>query len=382
MAQEFGDVAELLEAVKPDEPVYAVRPHILRQTASDFIDRFPGDVLYAVKANPHLDFLRALYAGGIRHFDVASLSELKLIKEHFPAAHVYFMHPVKSVTAIREAAHRFDVSHFTVDHPDELAKIIIHTLPRKPTVIIRVAMPKGMAVYDLDGKFGCSAAEAIALVKAAAAEGLGVGLSFHVGSQCLYPSSYRKALDLVDDVIRATKLQPELIDIGGGFPVVYRNTNPPPLEEYIDAVHDGISQIKLHHPMQLLCEPGRALAASGASLIAKVELRRGNQLYLNDGVYGGISELRFNGLDVPMRAWRVNGSTGIVGGGHDLFRFCGPTCDSADILAGPFPLPGDIRMGDYIEFGQMGAYSMSMRSAFNGFQSAQHLIVNDQPLLP
>lgn len=382
MTQEFEDVATFLESVKPDEPTYAIRPHVLRQSAAEFVDLFPGDVLYAVKANPDLNFLRALYAGGVRHFDIASLSELQLIKEHFPAAQAYFMHPVKSVTAIREAAHRFDLTYFSIDHAEELAKIIIHTHPKKPTVIIRLAMPKGMAVYDLDGKFGCSAAEAIALAKAAAAEGFGLGLSFHVGSQCLHPASYRKALDLIHDVVRATGLQPELIDIGGGFPVAYRNTRVPPLEGYFEAIQDGLSQMKLHRPFRLLCEPGRALAAAGASLIVKVELRRGNQLYLNDGMYGGLSELRFSGLDVPIRVWRVNGSTRTLGGGQDLFSFCGPTCDSSDILTGPFPLPTDIRMGDYIEFGQMGAYSMSMRSAFNGFHQARHVIVKDPAFLP
>ena len=382
MTQEFSDVATMLAILKPDEPVYAIRPHILRHTAAEFVDQFPGDVLYAVKANPQPDFLRALYAGGVRHFDVASLSEIRLIKEHFPAAQAYFMHPVKSVTAIREASHTYNINHFVIDHPDELAKIIIHTLPKKPTVIIRLSMPKGMAVYDLDGKFGCSTAEAISLARSAAAEGLGIGLSFHVGSQCLQPSAYRQALDLIDDVIRATGLQPELIDIGGGFPVAYRNTTIAPLSEYIEAVEDGLSQIRLPCPVNLLCEPGRALAAPGASLITRVELRRGNQLYLNDGMYGGISELRYSGLDVPMRTWRVNGCAQPVTGGLDLFRFCGPTCDSSDMIAGPFPLPADIQLGDYIEFGQMGAYSISMRSAFNGFHNALPVIVNDTAFLP
>ena len=378
---EYENTGAVLMALKPDEPVYALRPHEAERAAQHFVRNFPGDVLFAVKANPHPALLRALYAGGIRHFDTASLKEIRLIKDLFPAAPAYFMHPVKSVTAIREAAHKHNITRFVVDHPDELAKIIIHTMPHKPVIGIRLAMPRNMAVYDLGGKFGCSVAEAVALARAAAVEGMAVGFCFHVGSQCLDPSAYKKALELVGQVIAAGNIHPEFIDVGGGFPVAYRHTKLPPLEAFITTIKEGVAALKLEHPTQLLAEPGRALVAAGASLIVKVELRRGNQLYLNDGMYGGISELRFAGLDVPMRVWRVNGDAKIVRTATEDFRFCGPTCDSADILEGPFSLPADIRAGDYIEMGQMGAYSLSMRSDFNGFQDAQIVIVKDDAFI-
>jgi ornithine decarboxylase len=292
------------------------------------------------------------------------------------------MHPVKSVHAIRDAAHKLSISHFVVDHPDELAKVLIHTMPHKPVIMIRLAMPRNMAVYDLGGKFGCSTAEAVALARAVSSEGLAVGFCFHVGSQCLEPAAYTRALALVGDVVRSAKIHPEIIDVGGGFPAAYRNVTLPPLSEYVGAILSGMAQIKLDYPTRLLAEPGRSLAAPSASLIVKVELRRGNKLYLNDGMSGGLSELRFAGIDVPMRVWRVNGAAKILTSSQDDFRFCGPTCDSADVIEGPFALASDIQNGDYIEFGQMGAYSISMRSDFNGFLKAAVVNVKDSAFLP
>ena len=383
---EYDNIGAMLASRKPDVPVYALRLHEAERAAAEFVEKFPGDVLYAVKANPLPEILRALYAGGIRHFDTASLTEIRQLKEIFPAASAYFMHPVKSPAAIREAYQKHGITTFVVDHADELAKILIHTTAihgtqLKPVMAIRLAMPRGMAVYDLGGKFGCSVVEAVALARAAAAEGLAVGFCFHVGSQCLDPAAYQKAIALVGNVITAANIHPEFIDVGGGFPVAYRQTKLPPLTDYMNAIKVGIADLKLQHPTRLLAEPGRALAASCASLIVKVELRRGNQLYLNDGMYGGLSELRFAGLDVPMRVWRVNGNVRLLASGNEDFRFCGPTCDSADILEGPFPLPSDIRAGDYIEFGQMGAYSVTLRSDFNGFQHADIVSVKDEAFI-
>ncbi len=380
MIGEFRDIGSMLTASKPDEPIYAIRPHELRHAAQNFTHHFPGDVVYTVSANPYPEFLRALHAGGIRHFAASSLPELKAVKDHLPDAEAYLLHPVKSATSIREAAHSYGVTHFAVDHADELAKIIVHTAPLKPTIVLRLSPPTGLA-YDPFGKFGCSEAEAASLVRAAAAEGLGIGLSFHSGAQELDPHTYRRALDFTCDIVRTTGLQPELIDIGGGFPVTYRNSCTRPLADYCDVIRDGLAQIKLHRPARVLCKPGRALAASGASLVLKVELRRGNRLYLNDGVHGGLEELHTRGIEPPMRAWRVNGQAHMLSSALDEFSFCGPTGDGSDRLAGPFALPGDIGMGDYIEVGQMGAYSMNRRSDFGGFLSATSVIVNDPAFL-
>ena len=185
----------MLAALKPDEPIYAIRPHELRHAAQIFhrpISRRRH--LYDVRANPHEEFLRALHAGGIRHFAVANLEQLRAVKESLPQAECHFLHPVKSVSAIREAAHTYNVTHFAIDHVDELAKIIVHTTPFKPTIVVRVAVPLDLAAYDPTGKFGCNVTEAAALMRAAAAEGLGIGLDFRLGAQSLDPTAWCRAL--------------------------------------------------------------------------------------------------------------------------------------------------------------------------------------------
>jgi ornithine decarboxylase len=369
-------VGAVLAARKSDEPFYAIRPHELNGAARHFTGQFPGTVLYAVSANPHPEFLHALGAGGIRHFDVASLNELRSVRAYVGDAVCYAAAPVKSVGFIREAAHDYGVSVFGADHPDELAKIIVHTAPLKPMILIRLAPPKG-AGWDPSGKFGCSAAEAAALMRAAAAEGLGIGLGFRLGAQRLDPGEWCASLATVGDTIKASNIQPELISVGGGFPFARRNLGVPPLKDYIDAIRDGLSKLPLHNPPRLICMPGRSLAAAGASLVVKVELRRGNRLYLNDGMHGGLAELHLHAADPPLRVWRINGGVKLLTAPLDQFAFYGPTGDAADMIPGPFALPAEIGMGDYIEIGQMGAFSMSLRSDFGGFLSAASVIVND-----
>lgn len=378
---DFTTVDSLLTSLRPDIPVYAFRPAHTEKLAADFIRQFPGDVLYAVKANPHPLHLAALVRGGICHFDTASIAEIRLIRQLYPDAACYFMHPVKTAEAIKEAALIHNVTHFVVDHPDELQKVINNTRSNSllgVVAVLRLAMPRGRAIYDLGGKFGCSVAEAVSLAITAREAGLGVGISFHVGSQCLDPTAYGEAMQRVAAFIENAGIMPCLIDVGGGFPVAYTHTTLPDFSRYIEAIEGGLAAMAIDHPPRLLAEPGRALSAAGASLLVRVELRRDQQLYLNDGMYGGLSELRYAGLDCPMSVWRVGaGATQRLTSSTADFRFMGPTCDSADILDGPFSLPHDIRAGDYIEIGMMGAYSITLRSDFNGFSDAKVVTVGD-----
>lgn len=369
MTGEFRDVGAMLAALKPDEPLFAIRPHELRRAAQSFISQFPGDVIYNARANRHNAFLHALHAGGVRHFTAATLEQLRTVKNELPDAAGYFLHPVKSATAIFEAAHQYGVTHFGIDHIDELAKIIVRTTPLKPTIVVRLAVPRDLAVYDPTGKFGASVTEAAALMRAAAAEGLGIGLDFRLGSQSLDPTAWFRALALTGSVVETANLHPELINVGGGFPVANRGKDVRPLADYFTAIREGLALIRLHYPVRLTCTPGRALAAVGASLVLKVEMRRDNRLYLNDSTQGSMAGLRIYGSDAPMRVWRINGGAQLVSSARDDFSFYGSD-DGADLVAGPFLLPADIRIGDYIEIGQMGG-------AGNSFLSLASVIVND-----
>ncbi|HYC05484.1 MAG TPA: type III PLP-dependent enzyme [Azospirillaceae bacterium] len=380
MLPTYADAAAMVAALKPEEPVYCFRPHVLTEAARRFVAAFPGDVLYAVKCNPETVVLDALIQGGIKHFDTASLVEIETVKGRMGAAGCYFMHPVKQRGAIRAAYERHGVRHFVVDHPDELEKVTQETGgARDVVIVVRLATARGAAVYDLGGKFGTSVELGAELLKAADARGLRAGISFHVGSQCLMPSSYTAALRLASECLSQAGVTPAVLDVGGGFPTRYVGSEPPPLSEYMEAIRAGLEFIDRPADCKLWAEPGRGLVAAGASLVVKVELRRGDHLYVNDGLYGSLADLKFPGIVFPMRVIRPGGEATGEPAPMSLF---GPTCDCWDNLPGPYMLPSDVREGDWIEIGQAGAYTTATRTNFNGFFAGRFVTVQDPAFEP
>jgi ornithine decarboxylase len=246
-------------------------------------------------------------------------------------------------------------------------------------LFVRLALPKGAAVYDLSGKFGASPDDAARLLRAARPHSARLGVTFHVGSQCLDPAAYMRAMRLAADVIAAAEVQVEIVDVGGGFPVSYPDMTPAPLGAYIEAVDAGVAA--LPDGIRLWAEPGRALVAGGGSVVVQVQLRRGNALYVNDGVYGNLSDAGALGFGFPARRIRLGEAAADRTESADFALF-GPTCDSADRMKGPFRLPADMREGDWIELGQLGAYGACLGSRFNGFGPARLVEVADPPMLP
>lgn len=375
-------VAEVVAAERPSLPLHCLRPRTIEKAAADFVADFPGDVLYAVKCNPEPAVLRAVHAGGVHHFDCASPGEIALVRSLFPDATLHYMHPVKARAAIREAYRQHGVRDFALDSADELKKILVETsigagAPRDLGLFVRLALPKGNAVYDLSGKFGASRDETAALLRAARPHAARLGLCFHVGSQCLEPQAYGRALALAGETLAAAGVGVEVIDLGGGFPVPYPDCRPPPLAAYWRVITAAFRHLE-RPATRLWAEPGRALAAGGVSVVVQVQLRRGSTLYINDGVYGSLSDAGIPGFRFPARLLRPRGSPPSA----DLlpFELFGPTCDSADRMRGPFLLPGDVQEGDWIEIGQLGAYGGCLRTAFNGFDRAHLVEVADDPL--
>ena len=368
---------------RPSDPLLCLRPAALAAAARRFVDLFPGDVLYAVKCNPEPRVLRALWAGGIRHFDCASLAEIALVRKLLPASELHFMHPVKSRPAIRDAFHTYDVTDFAFDSADELAKILQETVPvglvGDPATLglfVRLALPKGGAVYDLSGKFGAPLDKAVELLRAARPHAARLGIAFHVGSQCLDPDAYARAMALAGEAIVACGVPVNIVDVGGGFPVSYPDMVPPPLEDYIAA----IDAAALPGNVRLWAEPGRALVAGGGSVVVQVQLRRGDTLFVNDGVYGNLSDAGALGFRFPARRIRLGEADADQGPLADFALF-GPTCDSADRMRGPFRLPTDMREGDWVELGQLGAYGACLRTGFNGFGKSELVEVADPSML-
>jgi len=365
MRQRFAGIEHVIEALAPGYPVYCLRPAVLEETVREFRALFPGTVLYAVKCNPHPRVLDALHAAGITHFDTASLPEIALIAERYRDATCYFMHPVKGRAAIQSAYGVYGVRHFVVDHPDELRKVLAEARGRDLTIVVRLATPPDPAtVYDLSSKFGCGVDAAAALLREIAAAGCRGGLAFHVGSQCGTPASYTQALALVGEVIARVGAAPSVIDVGGGFPARYAGTDLPPLAAYMAAIRAGLAALALPPETIVLAEPGRALVANACSLLVQIQLRKDGSLYLNDGVFGSLAEMALSSLRMPVRLWRRDGAAAAA---TLPFKLYGPTCDGLDVLPGTFELPADAREGDWLEIGQLGAYSNALATRFNGF---------------
>lgn len=368
---------EFVTAAAPEHPVAIARPHRVQAAGRWFTERFPGQVFYAVKANPALWALDALWAAGVRGFDVASEAEVKLVAERFPQARIAFMHPVKSRRAIRTAYHTYGVKIFALDSGDELDKIVEETGGAKNlTLIVRMAVSNDGASYPLIQKFGVSPLEAPALLRRArqATEEL-MGVSFHVGSQCMRPLAYKSAMLEVNRAIVAAGIVVDVVDIGGGFPAIYPEMNPAPLQAYMTEIAEGFEQMYVAQNAQLWAEPGRALVAEAGSILARVELRKGEALYLNDGGYGNLFDATHVQWRFPVKLLREKVSRAKLA----PFKFFGPTCDSLDQAAGPFMLPADIREGDYIEIGMLGAYSTSIATSFNGFGETLTVEAKDAP---
>ena len=362
----FATVEDVIEELKPGYPVYCLRPAELKRQAQFFLDSFPGRVMYAVKCNPHLVVLKALYEAGIRHFDTASLAEIALVREHLPQADCYFMHPVKSRAAIMTAQQVYNVDHFVIDHEKELDKIIATTGGGDGKVIlVRIVTPVHDAQYQLSDKFGISAEEAPALLRKVHDAHFQTGVAFHVGSQCRNPQAF------VDGV--------HYLDVGGGFPAIYEDDRPPDLSVYFDAIQQAFDQSRLRRDCVLMCEPGRGLVASGCTLLTQIQLRKDDKLYINDGIYQSLSETLLGKMKLPARL--INPKRSIATDFQD-FTILGPTCDNLDILPAPFYLPVDAEEGDWIEIGQTGAYSNSAATRFNGFFPEAFVSVEAPPLLP
>ncbi len=380
--QPRATVDVVVAAERPTDPLHCLRPGAVTEAATAFVEAFPGDVLYAVKCNPEPRVLRALYQGGVRHFDCASPAEVALVRSLFADAEIHYMHPVKARPAIREAYGKHGVRDFSLDSGAELQKILDETNGSGELgLFIRLALPKGSAVYDLSGKFGAEMADAVELLRAARPHARTLGVCFHVGSQCLDPVAYARAIALAGDVVKASGVAIEVMDVGGGFAVSYPGVTPPPLGAYMAEIEAAVERLDLAVMPRLWAEPGRALVAGGTSVVVQVQHRRGNELFINDGVYGSLSDAGIPAFKFPVRLIRDGREVPVDEGAQRGFVFFGPTCDSVDRMNGPFPLPDDVREGDWIEIGQLGAYGASLRTAFNGFDHARLVEVVDRPML-
>jgi len=377
--QKFKSVDELVNTVRPVDPIYCIRPNSIKAACGWFKNNFPGKVLYAIKTNPSEKVIKYIGESGINQFDVASINEIKLIRKIFPEAKAYYMNTIKSREHIKEAYFEHNIKDFALDTKDELQKIIESTNNAKDlTLYVRVSISNEHAEIDLSQKFGALPSEALGLLRLAKAHAKKVGLSFHVGSQCMHPISYAKGIRDLGNIIKKTKIIPDILNVGGGFPSIYPDLNPQPLENYINEIKKAFDSLKLEKKPEFLCEPGRALVAESGSSIVRVVLRKKQKLYINDGTYGSLFDAGVPNFVLPTRMIPNGRMTSKKLTSYSLY---GPTCDSIDYMKGPFILPNNLKEGDYIEVGQLGAYSLTFRTKFNGFYSDKIFEVQDSPIM-
>jgi len=377
--QKFNSVDELVNKIRPVDPIYCIRPNSIKSACNWFKNNFSGKILYAVKTNPIEKVIKCILENGINRFDVASINEIKLIKKISPKSRAYYMNTVKSREHIKEAYFNYNIRDFALDTKEELQKIVEETSGAKDlTLYVRVSISNEHAEIDLSKKFGALPGEALGLLRLAKAHAKKVGLSFHVGSQCMHPISYAKGIREVGNIIKKTKIVPDIINVGGGFPSIYPDLNPQPLENYINEIKKAFANLKLDNKPDLLCEPGRALVAESGSSIVKVILRKKQKIYINDGTYGSLFDAGVLNFVLPTRMI-PNGR--MTSKKLTSFSLYGPTCDSADFMKGPFVLPNNLKEGDYIEIGQLGAYALTFRTKFNGFYSDKIFEVHDKPIM-
>ncbi len=377
--QKFKSVDKLVNQLKPTEPVYCIRRNSINIASKFFQNKFPGKILYAVKTNPHPLVLKTIVESGINDFDIASIKEVEAIRSISPDAKCSYMHTVKSKESVNEAYFKYNIKTFSIDTKDELIKILNSTNQAKDLeLFVRVAVSNEHAEIDLSKKFGAQTSEAIGLYRLTKQYAKKIGLSFHVGSQCMHPISYSKGISEIKYIIKKTKIVPDVINIGGGFPTIYPDLVPKSLDSYFEEIKNSLNNLKLEKLPEIICEPGRAIVAESGSTIVRVNLRKKQKLYINDGTYGTLFDAGVPNIVYPSR---IITSGRIISKKLTSFDFYGPTCDSMDYMKGPFILPNNIKEGDYIELGQLGAYGLTFRTQFNGYYSDSIYEVCDDPIM-
>ncbi|MCY1705549.1 alanine racemase [Pannonibacter sp. SL95] len=374
----FRTAVDAALALRPDQPVYCFRPTVLAEDARNFMAAFPGKTAYAVKTNGEPFVLKALAEAGIDCFDVASPAEFAAVRDVAPTAEMLYMHPVKAQSDIRLALETYRIRTLSLDHEDEVAKIlrIVRALDINPgdiTLFVRLAT-KGHAAYELSKKFGAAPAHAVELLQRIDRIGFRCGLCFHVGSQIEDAETYERALASADWVRSRSGVEICELDVGGGFPAVYghdpRRKTPqmPALSDLMSELRKDIAEWGFDK-QPLVAEPGRVIVARSISLIVRVLLKKGRRLYINDGIWASLSDSWTGKITLPARFIPDPARRRRVGNAGEIvpFKVCGATCDSVDILSRPFWLPETVDTGDWIEIGHIGAYSLSLRTHFNGF---------------
>lgn len=359
----WSNPAAHLSRVQPDHPVIYLSPVSLQATARQFQSGFDGLVTYAVKANDRAEVLENLVAAGITTFDVASPAEMRAVRAACADAVLHYNNPVRSVAEVAEGIAQGVVS-WSVDDTRELAKL--DAVPRSCEIAVRFALPIAGAAYDFGDKFGATPDQAVDLLREVAARGWTAALSFHPGTQCQDAQAWSSYIAEATRIAARAGVRIVRLNVGGGF-AADRTGAPHDLGRVFAVISAAARSGFGADVPQLLCEPGRAMVAEAFTLAARIKAMRndGGTVFLNDGIYGGLTDLRDMGLTQRVQ---VVAPDGAFRRAEPVPRIVfGPTCDSLDRLPDGLMLAGESQEGDYVLFEGMGAYSVAMSTRFNGY---------------
>jgi len=368
--------AVLRRLAHSDHPILCFSPARAKAANRRFATAFPGETTFAVKSAPHTELISSLSKAGMTAFDVASPAEMELVRNVAPSAELNYNNPIKSDSELRRAVETFGVRHTTIDDFVGLDQLKAHVADRAGFVVaVRIAPEDNNALHDFRGKFGTDPETAAQLLKAVAQAGFAPALSFHPGSQCTSPKAYTGLIARCAEIARNADVAIVSLNVGGGFPAPYIGSGASSLSVFLADIRAALTK---HFPrgVRFFCEPGRAIAAPSFSLLARVKHRRTNgDVFMNDGIYGGLMELSQIPIRLPVRAWR---NARPHKGKLTPMRLFGPTCDPMDVLPDAIDLPENIAVGDWIEFALAGAYCTATSTRFNGF--GRHTVVSVEKL--
>ena len=360
--------------------VFLFNPNMLAHHSAMVQRSFPGEVSYAVKANPRPEILRALWDSGIRSFDVASIGEVKQVYEQFwdqdEPCSLHFNNPIKSREDIDQAFHRYGVRSFVIDDALGLESLLPYVDlagHRGLEITVRFKLPHANAAYDFGSKFGANLEQSSQLLRRIQQSGGVPALTFHPGSQCTDPDVYHRYIEAAASISNVSGVTLSRLNVGGGFPVMYDNTEVAELNDFFAEIEGAVARYFPHDSPRLLCEPGRAMVAGCCRLLTNVvHVRETGEVYLDDGVYGSLQEQLVMNAKLPIRVIRDAKVLPRTGPDRTLF---GPTCDPIDRLSGSYQLRHDLRPGDQVEFSLVGAYGSATTTWFNGFSPAEYITV-------
>lgn len=375
----FVDAIAVASQTQPEEAVFCFSAGTLRNRLRTFTDGFPGLVSYAVKSNPSQQVIAALASAGLKHWDVASVHEIALVRSISPDAELHYHNPVKSKHEISDAYHKYGCRRFAVDCREELQKIAdITGHDTSVEIAVRFVLPRERtsSAHDFSTKFGAPEHIAIALLQDAKNRGYQAMLTFHPGSQSRDPHTYVRHIEAAARIAKTAGVHIGKLNVGGGFPAFYPLSRPTPLATFFTAIAEATTRHfgKGTEP-ELECEPGRGLVATSMSLLTAVKLvcTDGDDIFINDGVYGGLMEfMQVPELQPPFRVIRDGA---VVEGETKSWKVFGPTCDPLDVLPARLELPTCLKDGDHIEFGTLGAYGIATTTRFNGYGSHDVVLV-------